>query len=170
MADLTTGKTGDMIAILPERAKFRTDPRDDGRFWQWYSPEFNEEDWDTILTTVPFYGQGYQDEQGYPYLGAIWYRMAVDAPAAAGGRQVRLYAPAVETEAWVWVNGRLVGHRPYQDAYVRPNPVDMDVTEALVPGQRNSIVIRVQTSTNASQAAAGMTSRAFLYSPKGAAA
>src|SRR5262249_37308306 len=38
MADLTTGKTGDMIAVLPEQARFTIDPRDDGRFADWFEP------------------------------------------------------------------------------------------------------------------------------------
>jgi beta-galactosidase/beta-glucuronidase len=170
LADMTGGKTGDLIAVLPERARFRIDPRDDGRYGHWYAPDFNDADWQTLLTTVPFYGQGYRDPQGYPYLGAMWYRMDADVPAAAKGRSVFLYVPAIEVEAWVWVNGKFVGHRGYRDAYERPNPIDMDVTQALAPGKRNRVAIRVHTSFSASQQAAGLTSRAFLYAPKPAAA
>src|SRR5205823_3753761 len=36
LADLTGGKTGRLVALLPERTKFRTDPHDDGRFAGWY--------------------------------------------------------------------------------------------------------------------------------------
>ena len=58
-------------------------------------------------------------------------------PASAKGKRVFLYAPAVETEAWVWVNGKYIGHREYHEAYERPNAIDMDVTGALEPGKRN---------------------------------
>ena len=37
LADLTTGKTGDLIQVLPERARFALDPRDDGRFTGWFA-------------------------------------------------------------------------------------------------------------------------------------
>ncbi len=168
MADLTTGKTGKMIATLPEKARFKSDPRDDGRYLGWYDSEFKDGDWESILTTMPFYrqGKGCVDAQGYPYLGAIWYRMDVDVPASAKGQKVNLHIPTIETEAWVWVNGQFVGHRPYHEAYERPNPLDMEVTQALKPGQKNSVAIRVHTSMNASAMADGMVSRAFLYAPE----
>jgi hypothetical protein len=165
LADLTTGKTGDMVAILPQTAKFATDPRDEGRFFNWYNTSFNDKSWKTLSTTIPFYAQGYRDEQNYPYLGAMWYRLDVDVPASAAGKPITLYAPACEVQAWVWVNGQFIGHRDYSEAYVRPLAIDMDVTKALKPGQKNSVVIRVQTHTNAAQQSAGMTSRLFLYAP-----
>jgi len=166
MADLTTGKDGETVAVLPEMAKFKIDPRDDGRYQGWYAPEWKDNDWQSISTTVPFYGQGYTDEQGYPYMGALWYRLSVDVPAAARGKKVFLYCPAVETEAWVWVNGQFVGHRVYHEAYERPNPIDMEVTDSLLPGKTNSVVIRVQTGANAAAMSGGIVSRLLLYTKK----
>jgi hypothetical protein len=166
LADQVSGKAGELVAVLPEEARFRTDPRDEGRFAGWETVGWDDHDWQSLHTTRPFYAQGNRDEQGYPYLGAMWYRLTVDVPASAQGKAVRLYAPAVETEAWGWVNGRFVGHRPYHEAYERPNEIDFDVTAALQPGKRNTVVLRVHTGFGASQAASGMISRAFLYSPK----
>jgi hypothetical protein len=166
MADLTTGKTGDLIQVLAERARFAVDPRDDGRFAGWFEPDFVDRTWKVIPTTAPFYIQGYRDDQGYPYLGAMWYRLDTDVPAVAKGRKVFLYAPAVESEAWVWVNGKFIGHREYHEAYERPNPIDMEVTAALKPGARNSVVVRVHTGLNAAAQAGGLTSRLLLYAPR----
>jgi len=90
----------------------------------------------------------------------------VDVPASAKGKKVLLYTPAVESEAWVWVNGQFIGHREYHEAYERPNPIDMDVSAALKPGEKNSVVIRVHTSMNAAAQSAGLTARLFLYAPK----
>jgi hypothetical protein len=164
LADQTTGKVGTMVAVLPEKAAFRTDPRDEGRFAGWENPDWADREWQRALTTKPFYAQGYADETGYPYMGAMWYRFEVDVPESAKGKKVRLYAPAVETEAWGWVNGRFVGHRPYKEAYERPNEIDWDVSEALRPG-KNSVVVRVHTGLSASSAASGLISRLFLYAP-----
>ncbi len=166
MADLTTGKTGETIAVLPEQARFTTDPRDEGRFAGWYEAAFDDRGWKNVPTTAPFYLQGYLDEQGYPWMGALWYRLEVDVPAAAKGKKVRLYAPAVESEAWVWVNGKFVGHREYHEAYERPNPIDLDVSAALEPGKRNQVTVRVHTAFNPAAQAGGLTSRLFLYAPK----
>jgi hypothetical protein len=74
--------------------------------------------------------------------------------------------PVVVTEAWCWVNGNYAGHRPYQEAYVRPAEMELDVTPFIRPGQTNVIAIRVDTSLSAAQAAEGMQSRALLYTPK----
>jgi hypothetical protein len=163
LADLTTGKKGHLVAVLPEKAAFTTDRRDEGRFARWYLPAQDARGWKTILTTKPFYAQGYRDRVGYPHMGALWYRFEVDVPASARGKKVKLYAPAIETEVWGWVNGEFVGHRPYHEAYERPIDIDFDVSQAVRPGERNTIVLRVHTGMNATQAAAGMTSRAFLY-------
>ena len=55
---------------------------------------------------------GLPGRRGTSYTGYIWYRMDVDMPASAAGKTLRLYSPAVESEAWGWVNGRYIGHRP----------------------------------------------------------
>src|ERR1019366_8415009 len=132
---------------------FTTDPRDDGRYYAWYEPAFKDGSWESILTTEPFYqqGEGCVAKDGFPYMGPVWYRMDVDVPASAQGKKVIFYVPAVEPEAWVWVNGQFVGHRPYRAAYERPNQIEMDVTAALKPGQKNLVAIRVDTGTDPSQ-------------------
>jgi hypothetical protein len=165
LADRTSGKAGKLVAVLPERARFRTDPRDEGRFAGWEKPGFDDAKWRRARVTEPFYAQGYRDREGYPYMGAMWYRFEVSVPASAKGSKVRLYVPAIETEAWAWVNGTFVGHRPYREAYQRPNEVDLDVTAALKPGQKNCIVLRLHTGLNAAQAAGGIVSRPFLFAP-----
>jgi hypothetical protein len=119
-----------------------------------------------IKTTIPFIFQGYMDEQSYPYMGAAWYRFDVDVPASVKGKTVKLYTPVLESEGWVWVNGRYIGHRPYREAYERPNQLDMDITSALKPGEKNQVTIRVHTNLNPAAQAGGLYSRVFLYSPK----
>jgi hypothetical protein len=166
LADLTTGKAGDLVAVLPEEAAFRLDPRDEGRFARWYLPGFGDAGWQRQKTTMPFYAHGHRDVSGFPYLGALWYRLTVDVPPKFQGKKLMLYAPALETEAWVWVNGKFVAHRAYREAYERPNELDCDVTAALVPGRKNVVVLRLHTGLNAAQQAAGMTSRLFLYAPR----
>ena len=166
LADMTSGDGGDLVALLPEKTQFRTDPFNDGIAEEWQAPELDAREWQPILTTRPFYIQGYEDERGHTYLGHVWYRFRVDVPESAAGRAVRLYAPELETEAWAWVNGRYVGHRPYREAYIRPAEMDLDVTDALRPGEVNTIAIRVNTSLASASAAGGLQSRLFLYAPR----
>ena len=63
------------------------------------------------------------------------------------------------------MNGKYIGHRPYREAYERPNEMDVDVTDALKPGGRNVITFRVSTSSTPTAVAGGLTGRLFLYAP-----
>jgi hypothetical protein len=167
LADKLSGKTGNLVALLPERAAFSTDPTDEGRFAGWYRADWNTRNWKPLATTKPFYAQGYMDKNGYPYLGYVWYQFKVNVPANVRGKRVLLYGGALEIEAWTWVNGKYVGHRPYRESYERPNPIEQDVTNALRPGQSNVVTIRVSTSRNQAACAGGLVSRLFMYAPKG---
>ncbi len=166
LVDKTTGKTGTLVALAPRQAMFRIDPHEEGIFAGWQQPESDETGWTPVDTTRPFYRQGYDDARGYPYVGHIWYRLKVDVPATARGKKMMLCVPVVVTEAWCWVNGEYAGHRPYQEAYIRPAEMELDVTSLIRPGQANSIAIRVDTSLSAAQAAEGIQSRAILYTPQ----
>ena len=128
LLDKTTGKTGTLVALAPRQAMFRTDPHEEGIFAGWQQPGLDESGWTLVDTTRPFYRQGFDDSRGYPYLGHIWYRLKLDVPAAAQGKKIMLCVPVVVTEAWCWVNGHYAGHRPYQEAYVRPAEMELDVT------------------------------------------
>jgi hypothetical protein len=166
LLDRTAGKAGMLLALVPRQATFRTDPHEEGIYAGWQQPGLGETGWALVDTTRPFYRQGYDDWRGYPYVGNIWYRLKVDVPASAQGKKVMLCVPVVVTEAWCWVNGHYVGHRPYQEAYIRPAEMELDVTESVRPGKANVIAIRVDTSLSAAQAADGLQSRVLLYTPK----
>jgi hypothetical protein len=166
LADKLSGKSGTLVALLPERAAFSTDPTDEGRFAGWYRADWNTQSWKQVTTSKPFYAQGYVNKNGYPYLGNIWYQFKVNVPENARGKRVLLYVPVIETEAWAWVNGQYIGHRPYRESYERPNQMELDVTNALHPGRTNVVTLRVSTSRNQSACAGGLVSRLFLYAPK----
>jgi len=168
VADATTGKAGNMLKVLSETAKCKLDPRDDGRYNEWFASDFNDSTWTPVKTTMPFYRQvaGGVDATGYPYMGALWYRQELTAPRVENDKKVYLYCPAIEPEAWIWINGKFVGHRKYRDAYERPNALDIDVTKFLKPG-KNTLAIRVDTGLGSAAMADGLCSRMFLYSPMG---
>ena len=160
------GTSGDLIARAGAQAGFKTDPRNDGMFQGWFKADHDVSDWDQVSTVKPFYLQGYQSEDGFPYMGYMWYRMAVDIPESAAGRTVRIACNTVEAEAWVWVNGQYVGHEPYREAWINPSFLEFDVTDALAPGQSNVVVIRVDTASNAAQAAGGIQSPVFFWASR----
>jgi len=165
LADRISGKSGNLVAMLPEMARFSTDPHDDGMYTGWYKADLDDAKWKSIRTTLPFYNQGFSDKHGHPYSGYMWYRLKVDVPASAAGKKVMLYAPALEAEGWVWVNGQYVGRRPFIDTWIRPIVMELDVTDAIKPGETNTIAIRTTTCFAPGQAPAGLVSRLFLYTP-----
>ncbi len=155
-----SGPVGDLLAVLPEEARFRTDPHDDGIFERWMEPAFDDSDWRTMRTTAGWQSQGLRDKQGRPYRGLAWYRTSVEVPATH--RRVVLYAPAIVNEAWVWVNGSYAGHRPYRVEWFRPHQFEMDVSGMIKPGQKNQITFRVLCNTRLF-GVNGIYNRMFLY-------
>jgi len=166
LADMTSGKTGELIALLPKSALFRTDKYDEGIASEWYQPTSQIENWKKIDITRPFYIQGYEDPNGYPYLGTIWYRFDVDVPAAIKNKKVILYAATLVPEGWCWVNGNYAAHRPYRESWERPQPMEVDITRFIKPGQKNTIVLRIYTHLSPTAVSEGLQSRVFLYTPK----
>jgi beta-galactosidase/beta-glucuronidase len=66
----------------------------------------------------------------------VWYRRAIDVPAAWSGRRVLLKFGAVDYEAMVWVNGQFAGgHRGGQ------TPFGLDITD-LLTSTKNTITLR----------------------------
>lgn len=167
VSGMLTGGTGILVAKAPREVPFRLDDADLGRYARWYDPGFDRAGWRTIDTATPFYLQGDSmlDDRGVPYVGFMWYIFELDVPAAAIGKPIRLYAPIVATEAWVWTNGEYTGHRPYQEAYIRPAELSFDVTRQVRAG-RNVVGVRVSTSLSRIQVAEGFQGPLFLYSPK----
>jgi len=165
LAAKTTGPDGDLVALLPEQAIFRTDPFDEGRFERWQEPAADTSAWKLLKTTTGWDTQGLHDEHGHPYKGITWYRFDVDVPESSLGKNVRLFAPAVVNEAWIWVNGRYAGHRPYLIPWHRPQAIDLDVSTLLKPGEKNTIAVRVLCNYEV-WGANGIYERMFLYSAK----
>jgi hypothetical protein len=165
-AERQNGKTGDLLVRCPDAAEFCLDPHDEGLHAGWYTPQAKWPEPRPILTSRPFYRQGYEDPRGFPHTGVLWYRFDLDVPATASGRKAVLVLPTLTTEGWCWVNGRFVGSRPYLEAYTRPSSMECEVTAALKPGAPNEIVLRVSTSLSEAQAAEGLYGRAFLFAPR----
>jgi hypothetical protein len=161
----TCGAEGELVTLLPEMARFRIDPFDDGRYERWQEPSTDFSSWRSMATTTGWDTQGLQDKQGHPYTGLAWYQFDVNVPQTAAGKAVCLHGLAVVNEAWVWVNGRYAGHRPYLGPWSRPHPLDMDVSKLLAPGRNNCVTVRVLSNWDV-WGANGIYERMFLYAKK----
>ncbi len=76
----------------------------------------------------------------------LWYHRKFTVPDLVGGKRLLLQFGAVDWEAKVFVNGKLVGeHRGGYDAF------SFDITDALKPGE-NELVLSVFDATGGTQA------------------
>lgn len=163
------GSAGDIVAPLPLKTRFARDPFNEGILAGWYRPEFDDSDWGAKNT---FYTWEQQDPpesaRGHSYAGYGWYRADVEVDGTFANRPIRLFVGGAINEAWVWVNGRYVGHRAHKLWWngAEAHRIDLDVTDAVRPGQPNTIAIRILKDADAG---GGLYERGFLYSPVAAA-
>ena len=72
------------------------------------------------------------------YVGKAWYRRTVHVPLVWQGQRITLFLERPHIETTVYVNGRPAGHQMSLSV-----PHEYDVTELLVPGSDNEILISV---------------------------
>ncbi len=162
---LTDGTKGQLVAMLPEVWSFSTDPDDQGIAQKWFTPDTDTGNWRTIRVTRVWEPQGLMDEMGHGYDGAGWYRTELMVPARFAGRKVMLNFGGAYGSMKIWVNGKRSGERPYDKAwwyYAYNTNFDIDLSEAIKPGQENVLVIRVDNDFELG----GISRRVFLWSPK----
>ena len=158
------GTGGDLVAMLPETWQFTTDPHDEGIIFSWFKPEHETANWRSIKVTRVWEPQGLEDNVGHGYDGVGWYRIEADVPADFAGRAIKLNFGGVYGRMLIWVNGRFVTYHPfklpwYTSAYCQN--FDIDVTEAIQPGAKNTIIIRLDNEIEWG----GIYRRLFLWSP-----
>lgn len=161
----THGPEGALVAYLPENARFRTDPFDDGLYERWQDLPAEGVNWKNMKISSGWDAQGLHDEKGRPYKGIAWYKFDVEVSAETQGKNVFLHGLAVVNEAWVWINGRYAGHRPYKMPWFRPHSMELDVSGLLEPGRKNCITIRVLCNFDVF-GANGIYEPMFLYAKK----
>ena len=106
-------------------------------------PEFDDSQWRTL--NVPHdwsveqpFSPDHASGTGYLPAGIGWYRKTFDAPAEWQGREVSIYFDGVYRNSQVWINGQLLGERPYGYA-----PFAYRLTPHLNIGGNNTIAVRV---------------------------
>ena len=79
-----------------------------------------------------------------------WYRKTVSIPENWGDKRVILKFGAVDWETTVWVNGQMIGK--HNNGYL---PFDLDITDALTPGEPARIVVRAYDAQDHGEQLAG---------------
>lgn len=107
---------------------------DEGLKTGFYKPEYDDSSWTNQVVPRSWHEEGSFD-------GVGWYRKAVDIPETWKNRRVILEFYGVCWQADAWINGKKFGERHIGAR----NPFEIDITEAIKPGGKNVIAVRVFT-------------------------
>jgi hypothetical protein len=172
---LTDGSKGRLVARLPLEWRFKVEQplspafryagpqgaraSGDGRL----ASEDMAGGWRAVRSDVYLQGQGVLAADGQAHLGHYWYRSAIHLKPGEAHGPVRLMFPGVFNEAWLYVNGKVVGHRAASEPWWLTDyrfEWDVDLKGHLKPG-RNDIALRGFNPHHFG----GMFRRPFLYRP-----
>ncbi len=146
-------ETADRIFPTPPLRRFRyqVDKNQIGETEGWHTPEWNDRDWketDVAMETWSSIGL-------HGYMGTVWYRATIPAPALPEASPVRLWIGATDGSARVFLNGQRLDclqtaktaqgieqtvRKEEGTGYARP--LLFDATAAVRPGALNQLAIR----------------------------
>ena len=164
--------------------EFAFDPEDIGEQQHWFAPEKTADSPWTLQIQVPYpweslaawgdeeqaSNENYLSKNAYLHPEEVtcggldregnyrgeprhtigWYRRTISIPENWDGRRVILKFGAVDWEAMVWVNGKQVG--THESGYL---PFELDITDALTPGEQTCIVVRAYDAQDHGEQLAG---------------
>jgi Domain of unknown function (DUF4838) len=141
---------GPIVALTDWR--FRADPTEVGKQEEWFKPaRYSETDW--IPVKVPTFWA--ENDAIGNLLGDGWYRVAFMMPAASQGKALRLMFAGVDEQAWVYLNGKLIGEhseksekKAYTALYDEPFIVEVP-SDQLKFGAQNVLHVRVHNQVGA---------------------
>lgn len=178
---LIDGTEGTLITNASLEWAFRRDPHDSGLAGGYaYSPvdltywnankdkltpenrkDYPTNQWEMLRTDLYAQAQGVRHPDGQSFTGYGWYRTEMNLTAAQTAGKVHLMFPGLFNECWLYVNGKLISHRPFPDIWWKSDyrfEWNVDLTDVLVPGS-NNICLRI----NDAHHFGGMFRRPFLY-------
>jgi len=180
---LTDGTEGTRVRMLPLEWAFRRDPNDTGLVSDWARKpidlaywnaqassltvenrkDYPTTEWEMLRSDLYMQAQGVLHPDSQAYTGHAWYRTDVKLSKADAAGNVHVLFPGLFADAWLYVNGVLVAHRPQKGMWWYNDygfQWDVDVTGRLQPGQ-NTITLRNRVQHHVG----GMFRRPFLYRP-----
>ena len=129
--------------------RFATDSADTGVSEKWYKTDFDDSKWVTVRSDT---GQGWERVIG-SYDGYGWYRGELPTlPEDTSGKHVYIYFGAIDEQAWVYLNGKLVAEQTVESTggmsihALWERPFIVDVTKLLRRDGPNTLAVRVHNS------------------------
>jgi len=143
-----------------EAWRIQLDPADQGLRQSWQSSQHDDSKWDKIR--VPAW---YAETDIGPYNGIAWYRMRFRVPEDWKGRDLRILFAAVDKEAWVYLNGRLLREHTEESEGRKAAELYDSAFEAVAPaadvifGGENVLAVRVRNTV----AGGGISRPLFIH-------
>lgn len=115
--------------------QFTFDKQDAGLNAKWFEPGFDRSSWRAVQ--VPHTWQ--VEPENTDYYGIAWYARTILSDWTWKEKILRIEFDAIYRDAWIWVNGKLVGEH-LGSGWTK---FGFAIDEAWNPGQQNLIVVRV---------------------------
>jgi hypothetical protein len=149
---------GNELAVpLRDEWQFQTDPQRTGEADGLWRAATNSAKWRPLKTT----SLSWSDQGLRYYKGEAWYRQEVEIPARFENKRIFLWFGGVDEKAKVWVNDKLVGISPGKVFL----PFEMDATDAVRPGARNVVTVRLVNQRMDEVGTGGITGPVMFYAP-----
>jgi hypothetical protein len=134
--------------------EYRADPHDHGIWQDWAGQPGGG--WSPIRTDLYLQAQKPETEPGFG-----WFRWKVSL-SAEELKGLHLYCPGLFNESWLYVNGKLVAHRPQKDLWwLHDYAFSWDAPLQGLQSGPNSLVLRTRVPLHL----AGLFRPPFLYKP-----
>jgi hypothetical protein len=130
---------------LPNEWRFAPDPKDEGVKAQWFAAALDDGNWAKVRSDK---GNGWESQGFADYTGFGWYRQRTTVPANLARKHLYLYFGAVDEDAFVYINDKLVCEHSCASTGLAPEqiwqtPFSLSPLPALQMGQANTIAVRV---------------------------
>ncbi len=102
----------------------------------WSAEGFADEAWPAIEQPLQWEGSPVAELANFD--GVVWFRRALEVPAAAAGREAVLHLGAIDDDDTVWLNGRKIGEG---EGWNRPR--SYKVPAGLLKAGKNVVAVRV---------------------------
>ena len=132
-------QAAEVIAELPRTWKFKLDPEDVGQKERWFAPDVDDSGWEEIHIGKPWEEQGHEGYDGF-----AWYRLRLKVEPAWLEAKGQLTFDGVDGEAWVYLNGELIGHH---EGWDEPFGVPLKAEQAKT-GEESCLAVRVWDGAN----------------------
>ena len=123
--------------------EFRMDPQREGEAGNWFKPGVDFPD--KIQVPGNWQAQGFGPEIRlipHNYQGIAWYRRTIEVPKDMAGKRLWLRFQAVCNSGMAYLNGKPVGRI---ETFI--SPYEFDVTDQIRPGEKNEVVVRVDSGS-----------------------